>query len=88
MELHCCQAAKGPGDDVRAVGSDIQAGQVVLHKGTRLGAAEIGILATVGASEVQVWTCLVACICDAAMALSPFAVRLLLCCDASGEQDV
>ncbi|KAK9788847.1 hypothetical protein WJX73_005383 [Symbiochloris irregularis] len=48
------QAARGPGQDVRAVGSDIQEGQVVLKKGTRLNAAEIGLLATVGASRVQV----------------------------------
>ena len=53
-ESCCWQAAKGPEHDVRAVGSDIKAGQIVLQKGTLLGAAEIGILATVGASEVQV----------------------------------
>ena len=55
--LHCCacaQAAKGPGDDVRAVGSDIQAGEVVLAAGTVIGAAEVGLLATVGAHTVQV----------------------------------
>lgn len=48
------QAARGPGDDVRAVGSDIKAGEVVLHRGDRLGAAEIGLLATVGAADLQV----------------------------------
>ena len=48
------QAAKGPGDDVRAIGSDIKAGEVVLHRGDRLGAAEIGLLATVGATDLQV----------------------------------
>lgn len=48
------QPAKGPGDDVRATGSDIASGEVVLAKGSRIGAAEIGLLATVGAATVQV----------------------------------
>ena len=39
---------------MRAVGSDIKAGEVVLQRGDRLGAAEIGLLATVGATELQV----------------------------------
>lgn len=47
------QAASGPGQDVRAVGSDIRAGQAVLQAGDLLGAAEIGILATVGAATVK-----------------------------------
>ena len=45
-----------PGQWIRAVGSDIAAGAVVLPAGERLGAAEIGILATVGAATVQVNT--------------------------------
>ncbi len=48
------QPAKGPGDDVRALGSDIAAGEVVLAKDSLIGAAEIGLLATVGAATVQV----------------------------------
>ncbi len=48
------QAAKGPGDDVRAVGSDIQAGEVVLPEGSVIGAAEVGLLATVGAAKLRV----------------------------------
>ena len=48
------QGAKGPGDDVRAVGSDIQAGELVLASGSVIGPAEIGLLATVGAQAVQV----------------------------------
>ena len=48
------QAASGVGQDIRAVGSDIRAGQVVLQAGALLGAAEIGILATVGAATVKV----------------------------------
>jgi gephyrin len=42
------------GDDVRPIGSDLQAGQEVLPAGIRLGAAEIGLLATVGISQVNV----------------------------------
>lgn len=48
------QPARAPGDDVRALGSDIAAGEVVLPAGTPLGAAEIGLLATVGAATVRV----------------------------------
>lgn len=33
---------------IRAKGSDIKQGEVVLEKGTVLGSAEIGLLATVG----------------------------------------
>lgn len=43
-----------PGNDVRPVGSDIMPGDVVVRAGTRLGAAEIGLLATVGAVQVGV----------------------------------
>jgi Probable molybdopterin binding domain/MoeA N-terminal region (domain I and II) len=49
------QAAKGPGDDVRAVGSDIAAGEVVLQAGDYIAPAEVGILATVGATRVRVY---------------------------------
>ncbi len=41
-----------PGENVRSAGSDLAAGQVVLVKGTVLGPAEIGLLATVGRYEV------------------------------------
>lgn len=47
------RAAK-PGEDIRPVGSDVALGQVVLSAGDRLGPAEIGILASVGASRVKV----------------------------------
>ena len=43
-----------PGKWVRPLGSDIEAGATVLAAGERVGAAEIGILATVGAAHVQV----------------------------------
>jgi molybdenum cofactor synthesis domain-containing protein len=39
---------------IRPVGSDIEAGQLVLERGTVLGAPEIGLLATVGAATIQV----------------------------------
>lgn len=42
------------GDYVRQIGSDIASGQVVLSKGMRIGAAEIGLLATTGLVDVQV----------------------------------
>ncbi len=48
------QPAKAAGEDIRAVGSDIKEGQLVLDKGELLGPAEIGILATVGASTLEV----------------------------------
>lgn len=41
-----------PGENVRPAGSDLAAGQLVLATGTALGPAEIGLLATVGRSEV------------------------------------
>ena len=44
-----------PGKWVRPLGSDIEAGATVLAAGERVGAAEIGILATVGAAHVQVY---------------------------------
>jgi gephyrin len=42
------------GADVRPVGYDIAAGETILPAGTRLGAAEIGLLATAGLAEVQI----------------------------------
>jgi gephyrin len=42
------------GQDIRPVGSDIAKGDVVLKKGVVLGPAEIGILATVGTTNVSV----------------------------------
>ncbi|MCX7855408.1 MAG: molybdopterin molybdotransferase MoeA [Anaerolineae bacterium] len=41
-----------PGENVRPAGSDLAAGQLVLAAGTVLGPAEVGLLATVGRSEV------------------------------------
>ncbi|CAI5512785.1 unnamed protein product [Closterium sp. Naga37s-1] len=42
------------GQDIRTVGSDLAAGTVVLKAGERVGPAEIGLLATVGAAHVHV----------------------------------
>lgn len=44
-----------PGDDVRPPGQDVVKGQMVLAAGSALGPAELGVLATVGRSEVAVY---------------------------------
>lgn len=44
-----------PGEEVREIGSDVQEGQVVLEAGDRIGAAEIGILASCRISRVKVF---------------------------------
>lgn len=43
------------GDDVRPVGVDVAAGELVLEAGTRLGPAEIGLLATAGVTDALVY---------------------------------
>jgi molybdenum cofactor synthesis domain-containing protein len=43
-----------PGDYVRRAGEDIEAGQVVIETGTVLGPGHLGVLASLGASEVLV----------------------------------
>lgn len=48
------QTEVSAGADVRPVGVDVAAGERVLAAGERLGPAEIGLLATVGAVEVAV----------------------------------
>jgi len=45
--------AVAPGEYVRLAGEDICAGQRVLARGTRLGAAELGVLASLGQAEVS-----------------------------------
>jgi molybdopterin molybdotransferase len=42
------------GQDIHKKGSDVVTGSVLLKKGKRIGAAEIGVLASVGKSKVQV----------------------------------
>lgn len=44
-----------PGQDVRPAGQDLAAGERVLAVGTPLGPPEIGLLATVGRTQVQVY---------------------------------
>jgi molybdopterin molybdotransferase len=41
-----------PGNNLRRAGDDIEAGALVLGEGIRLGAAELGVLASVGVAEV------------------------------------
>ena len=43
-----------PGENVRPAGGDISAGSVVVRAGRRLGPAEIGVLGSVGVTEVRV----------------------------------
>ena len=45
--------ASVPGQDIRAIGSDIMQGATVLEAGEMIGVAEIGILATVGSVKVN-----------------------------------
>lgn len=44
-----------PGADVRPPGQDLAKGQLVIPAGTALGPPELGLLATVGRTEVQVY---------------------------------
>jgi molybdenum cofactor synthesis domain-containing protein len=48
------QAPAARGDHVRPVGSEARAGEVVIHAGSRLRAAEIGVLATLGIDPAPV----------------------------------
>ena len=60
----CCDAGREvgvaisrgarPNQFVRAVGSDIAAGQTVLQAGRVIGAVEVGLMATVGCTSVAV----------------------------------
>ena len=42
------------GDNVRAAGEDIKAGEQVLTAGTRVGPAELGLIASLGIEQVQI----------------------------------
>jgi molybdopterin molybdotransferase len=44
-----------PGENVHPPGMDLARGQSVLSKGSRIGSAEIGLLATVGCAQVPVY---------------------------------
>ncbi len=43
-----------PGENIRPIGSDLQAGDLLIPQGTRLGSAEIGLLASLGHAQVAV----------------------------------
>lgn len=43
-----------PGENIRPVGSDVRAGELIIPVGTRLGFAEIGLLASLGLTPVEV----------------------------------
>lgn len=43
-----------PGQNVRPIGVDIAVGELLLRAGTRLGAAEVGLLASLGVTPVEV----------------------------------
>ena len=45
--------AVDPGHDARRAGEDVRAGEEVVSAGTRLGPAELGVLASVGVDEVR-----------------------------------
>jgi molybdopterin molybdotransferase len=46
-------AAVTPGQHVRRAGEDVRAGDVVLRRGARLGAAELGVAAVAGRAELR-----------------------------------
>jgi molybdopterin molybdotransferase len=49
------QRSVGVGDAVRRAGSDVTAGQEVLPAGTVIGPAHLGVLASIGRTDVMVW---------------------------------
>jgi molybdopterin molybdotransferase len=53
-QISFASAALKPGQNVRYPGEDTRCGDTVLEPGIKLGAAEIGLLASVGVSEVRV----------------------------------
>ena len=49
------EAEAGQGDHVRGAGGDLKAGQVVFTAGTRIAAAHLGVLSSVGATTVRAY---------------------------------
>lgn len=47
--------APAVGQDIRPIGSDVARGQLVLARGTKLGPAELGMLAAIGCTQVKVY---------------------------------
>ena len=54
-QLHILDDQLKPGLNVRAIGSEIKAGELMLSKGDKLTPAAVGFLATTGVSEVLVY---------------------------------
>ena len=50
------EAPKKVGANVRKQGEEASVGQIILRKGTKIGAAELGVLATLGVAEVNVFS--------------------------------
>jgi len=44
-----------PGENIRRVGEDIRQGEIALSRGQRMGAAEMGLLASLGLAEARVF---------------------------------
>jgi molybdopterin molybdotransferase len=42
-----------PGENIRRAGEDVEAGQMLIQPGQRIGAAEVGVLAAAGIAEVE-----------------------------------
>uniref|UniRef100_S4RTX8 Gephyrin n=1 Tax=Petromyzon marinus TaxID=7757 RepID=S4RTX8_PETMA len=53
LEVRILSQAR-PGQDIRCIGQDIRRGECVLSRGSHVGPAEVGLLATVGATKVEV----------------------------------
>ncbi|PIK41858.1 putative gephyrin-like isoform X2 [Apostichopus japonicus] len=54
LEVKILTSAKA-GQDIRPAGSDVMKGDTILKKGTRLGPSEIGLLASVGVTQINVY---------------------------------
>ena len=73
-ESGCVQLLSQPlaGANIRAAGEDIVRGSIVLTKGTRLGPAHLGLLASIGLAQVCVFECLrVALLCTGDELVAP-----------------
>ena len=55
VSLCVCAASHPLPIPLRPVGSDVHASEVVLREGERLGPAELGLMATVGVTKVEVY---------------------------------
>jgi gephyrin len=53
-QVEILQATVKPGENIRPIGTDMRAGDLLVPAGTLLGPAEIGLLASLGHAEVRV----------------------------------